>query len=148
MKTILALFLAFICFTSIQCTFTPEWSRNCEGFVWKTDNVTLDDAPAAGQNSTFHICGTNKQFYLIDFQKILVISENLLNLTFPDNTSLQWRQSHCFDLNFQIPKGSKILKLDFILQADLIPYCGCFNVTLYPKAAARTGTENFLSELI
>jgi len=106
--------------------------------------VTLDDAPVAGQNSTFHICGTNKEVYVIDFQKILVTSGTALNLTFPDNTSLYWRQSHCFDVNFQIPRGPKTLMLDFVLQADIIPYCGCFNITLHPKV----GVENFLGEFI
>jgi len=131
MKTIIALFLVLFSISFAQSSFAPDW-KNCGGLVgWKTNNITLDAAPVAGQNSTFHICGTNKDLYAILFRDIRATSGDVLNVTFNNDTTVNWGASECFDLTLQIPQGTpQQIFVRFDLIGTVPREIGCANVTL------------------
>ncbi len=139
MRTILALCFLLV-FTSIQCTFTPDWKAcdNPKPNGWRTVNVTLDSAPIAGQNSTFTICGQNTKYYELKPTDIHVTSGTVLDLTFPQNGDVWYLVCRCFDVNFEIPKGNKAMEIDFVLSGMALKDVGCVNVTLH------LGSEKFL----
>ena len=130
MKTIFALCLV-LAFVYAQSTFTPEW-KSCEGsYGWLTQNVTLDAAPIAGKNSTFTFCGQNRNFYVIAFEEVHATSGTVLDLTFPVNASIAWKNTGCYDVNFQIPQGAtKDLTIHFSATALALHQQGCVDVTL------------------
>ena len=131
MKTLFALLLVSFCFTAIHCSFTPDWQTTFQINGWQTKNITLDSAPVAGQNSTFHLCGKNNAFYIIPFESIHVTSGTVIDETIQARVYVNWQQYHCFDVNVVIPEGvSKTLVINFDLHAKIFISAGCVDVTL------------------
>ena len=131
MRTILALCFLLV-FTSIQCTFTPDWKAcdNPKPNGWRTVNVTLDSAPIAGQNSTFTICGQNTKYYELKPTDIHVTSGTVLDLTVNEIVCIPLHVHLCYDVTFQIPQGVSELPIHFDANADAIGEIGCVDVTL------------------
>ncbi len=58
-------------------------------------------------------------------------SGTMLDLTFPDDTAIQWRFNHCFDINFKIPEGSpEEMFITFDLEGISPVAIGCVYVAL------------------
>jgi len=73
------------------------------------DNVPLDQPPVAGHHSTFHLCGQNVNYYVINFESVRVTSGTVINQVFEDTTGVGFNQHYCFKVNFELTKGeSKI----------------------------------------
>jgi len=113
MKTFLIFILALFCFTSIQCSFEPSWqdcSTPCE--VWpplQTLNITLDQRPVPGQNSTATICMINPAPFAWATQAIFITASDqhatYINVHFDDHVSLNQGESHCWNATFPIPEN-------------------------------------------
>ena len=140
MKTILAILVAFFCFTAIQCTFVPNNTECIHQSGWRHQNVTIDQTPVPGKNATFTFCGRNVLGIDMKMTEVdLYYGPDRTRVVFPVSHHLKSGQDLCFDLNLRIPEGFSPLGLQFQPNAWLVGECGCIFVTLF-------GSQNFLGE--
>ena len=132
MKAQILLFLTFFLAANAIYTFTPEWQDCGRGAGWVMDNVTLDHPPVAAHNSTFHLCGKNANYYVINFESVHATSGTVIDQTFLENVGVGYNQYYCFEVNFRLPEGgAKDLVIQFDFEAKIFGHGGCANVTLH-----------------
>ncbi len=67
---------------------------------------------------------------MIAFKETHVTSGNVLDLTFPVDASISWKDNGCFDVNLQIPQGAEFLDIHFASTALALGQQGCVDISL------------------
>ena len=134
MKTVFILVIAFFCAANAMYTYTPEW-KNCTNsdlMSFEMHNVTIDEPPVAGQVSHFHLCGYNKEIWLISIRTLHITSSpNVVDQTVFYYSGVTWKQTACWDANITIPEGApKTFTLNFDFMSLIRGRVGCAEVTV------------------
>ena len=130
MKTLCVLLIAFFCAANAMYSYTPEWQQ-CRINGFKLTDVTLDQPPVAGEDSTFHFCGYGSDFLHIDFQFVHATSGTFIDETLETSGCAEYMQSACLKVSLRIPEGvPQTLEVQFDIKDNYYGVLASVNVAL------------------